>query len=101
MSRKLEQMYGELCCHQLITVLAPSKRGLNDWDCIRVNVDVPPRWYRIMCNENASKRGVRHGRFDTIVKRQHTLRALERMIAGNLKGRYAERILEISKTFKL
>ena len=99
--RKLEQMLAELESNQLVTVLAPSKRGINPWDCVRVNVSESPRWYKRLCSAHASKRGVRRGRFDTVIRRQHALAALNRMLRGNFNGRYAERILEIMPGVKI
>jgi hypothetical protein len=103
MSRKLQFMQAELEAHQLVTVLVPSKRhDRREWDQVRVNVDVPPAWYRKLCNLHASKRGVRRAKFDTIIRRQHTLSALNRLLSGRAKGTiYELRILEIAKGIKI
>lgn len=102
--RKLEYMLDMLESSRLEVVLVPLNPNQRNWDefgCKRVVVERNCFWYRTLCGHHASKRGVRRGRFDTIVRRQHTLRALERMIAGDLKGRYAERIMEILPRIKL
>ena len=102
MSRKLSIMLAELESSPLVTILVPSKRhDRREWDQIRCNVSVPPKWYRKLCGLHASKRGVRRAKFDTIIRRQHTLAALNRMLRGNFNGRYAERILQIMPTVKL
>lgn len=96
---RLEEMYGELCCHQLVVALVPSKRhDRRDWDCIRVNVDENPSWYKKLCAANASKRGVRRAKFDTIIRRRETLAALERLLAGKPNGTvYESRVMEVAK----
>ncbi len=96
--RRLILMQAELESSQLVTVLAPSKRhDRRDWDQIRCNVSVPPKWYRRLCNLHVSKRGVRRGKFDTKIRRRETIIALQRMIAGSRQGIYEERILAILK----
>lgn len=93
---RLEIMQAELEAHPLVTILVPSKRhDRREWDHIRCNVSVPPKWYRKLCGLHASKRGVRRQKFDTIIRRANVLRCLERMLAGNFRGRYAERIMSI------
>jgi len=102
MTRKLTIMQAELEANPLVTVLAPSKRRVNEHDCIRVNVSVPPSWYRKMCSLWPSKRGVRRAKFDTIIRRSNTLKALQRLIDRKPKGTvYEERILNILPAVKI
>lgn len=63
---------------------------------IRVNMDVNPRWYMEFCAQHVSKRGIRRGKPDTIIRRREVINALNRMInRGDKKSKYAQRILEI------
>lgn len=97
----LELMLNELQSHQLVTVLVPQKIRTNEGGMIRVNQDINCEWYRKFCANHPSQRGVRRGKFDTAIRRQHTIRALERMIEG--KGShspYAEELRRISKQFQ-
>lgn len=103
MSRKLQFMLCDLEINQLQTILVPSKRhDRREWDCVRVNVSVNCKWYRSFCSIHASKRGVRRGRFDTIVRRRETLKDLDRLLSGHPRGGvYEERILEAAKRIKI
>lgn len=103
MSRKLQFMLCDLESNQLQTVLAPSKRhDRREWDCVRVNISVNPLWYHRLCANNISKRGTRKGKADTIIRRQHVLSALNRLIYGMaVGGRYEERILDVARGIKL
>jgi len=80
--RALEWMLNELQSHQLVTILVPCKRPANEGGMIRVNADVNCAWYRRFCARHTSQRGTRRGKQDTAIRRQHIIRALERMIAG-------------------
>lgn len=77
-------MLDELQSHQLVTILVPCKRPANEGGMIRVNADVNCAWYRRFCAANSSQRGTRRGKQDTAIRRQHIVRALERMIAGKV-----------------
>jgi len=99
--RKLEYLLNELESNQLQVCLAPSRRRVNDHDQIRVALSKNAIWYQRFCAAHISKRGTRRGRPDTLIRRQHTLRCLERMIAGSRKGIYEERILAILPGLKL
>ncbi len=99
--RKLEYMLAELEGNQLQVCLAPSKRVRNETDMIRVPLSRNANWYRSFCSKYLSTRKRIHKKCDTLIKRQHTLAALNRMLAGNLRGRYAERILQILPGVKL
>lgn len=97
----LEHMLNELQSHQLTTVLAPSKRAdRREWDMIRVNMDINPAWYRRLCSRHPSQRGIRHGKFDTAIRRAHILNALERMTAGKKShSPYADELRRIASKF--
>ena len=91
-----EQMLNDLESHMLTTILAPSKRGENPWDQIRVNADFNPKWYQRFCADHQSKRKIRRGKFDTIIRRANVLRSLRQMIAGEPAGKYAPDLLKIA-----
>lgn len=86
----LTQMLNELECRMLVTILVPSKRSdRQEWDCIRVNADVNPRWYRNFCSQHPSSREIRRGKFDTRIRRANILSTLRRLIAhGPQKSKY-------------
>ncbi len=94
-------MLNELQSSQLVTVLVPSKRAdRRDWDHIRVNMDENPKWYRDFCARHPSQRGVRRGKFDTAIRRQHIVNCLGRLVAGKTsRSPYAEELVKISKRF--
>lgn len=60
---------------------------------IRVAIGQSPRWYSDLCREHERRRRKRYRRHRTIIKRCHTLRALERISAGRNGTVYAERLL--------
>jgi len=95
----LVEMLAELESSPLATVLAPSKRAINPWDQIRVNVSVPPLWYRNLCSQYRSHRGVRRGKFDTKIKRAAIIRVLTRLANGKRTwSMYAPELLKIAKS---
>lgn len=95
----------ELECFRLHVVLVPSSdpdwvergwmvRGADEENC---------EWYQEFCDRyqkhrlNKGPRGkskprMRRNYSDTAIKREHTVRALERIIAGKREGIYVERI---------
>jgi len=93
-------MLNQLEASQLAVALAPSRRQpKNDWDMIRVCVDVNCAWYRKFCLRHPSSRGVRKGKFDTRIKRRNTLRALRKMVDGIPAGKYEDDLARIAKSF--
>jgi hypothetical protein len=97
----LELMLAELESHQLVTILVPQKRHTNEGGMIRVNMDRNCDWYRAFCAKHPSKRGVRRGKFDTIIRRQHVIRALTKLAEGKpTKSPYAPDLLKIAERFK-
>lgn len=91
----LQTMLAELESSPLITILAPSKRSdRREWDQIRVNLSVPPKWFRALCNRHPSSRGVRRGRFDTRIRRANVLQLLNTLITrGHSRSKYAAEII--------
>jgi hypothetical protein len=93
----LEFLLADLHSNRLVTVLAPSKRSdRREWDCIRVNVSVSPRWYSALCSRHTSQRAVRRGKHDTAIRRANIVRSPERMIAGQDGGIYGEELRQIA-----
>lgn len=77
-------MLEQLESHRLEVMLVPlnpNGRNYCDGGMKRCVCDRPPAWYRKLCNEHPSSRGVRRGKFDTRIRRQNVLRLLRRMIA--------------------
>jgi len=95
----IELMLNELEAYPLVTILAPSRRSdRRDHDMIRVNMSVPPRWYRQLCGRHVSSRQVRRGRFDTRIKRANVLSTLRVLAAGRkTTSKYAPELLAIAK----
>lgn len=100
--KALEVMQAELESHMLMVVLAPSKRSdRREWDQIRVCMDVPPKWYRDLCNRHVSSRQIRRGKFDTKIKRANILRLLERLIENpKASSKYSTEIMKIAGKLK-
>jgi hypothetical protein len=99
----LEAMLDELESHQLSVVLVPlnpAQRGWNEYGMKRVVADSNCKWYRIWCSKNPSKRGIRRGKFDTLIKRFRTVNALRAMIRGEKSTYHREQLLEIAKVHK-
>lgn len=97
----LEQMLDELESHQLQVVLVPlnpSGRGYNEGGMKRVLADQNPKWYRTLCSQHPSSRGIRRGKHDTRIKRANILRALRQMISGKPAGKYSEDLRRIALT---
>lgn len=95
-------MLAELESHQLITVLVPQKQRTNEGGMIRANMDINCKWYRDFCAQHPSKRGVRRGKFDTIIRRANVVRALERMAAGEPSySIYEDDLRKIAERMKL
>lgn len=101
----LLQMQAELEAHRLEVILVPLNprlRGWNEGGMKRVCADVPPKWYRVLCREFPSSRGVRRGKLDTKIKRRNVLRALDRMVSGaGYFGKYRDEFLRIAEGIKV
>ena len=97
----LQLMLEQLESHRLEVMLVPLNPKLRNWNeygCKRVCSDVPPRWYRAMCREHLSSRGVRRGKPDTKIKRANVLRALNRMVScAGYGGKYRDELVAVAK----
>lgn len=105
MYRKLQLMLDTLDSHRLHVVLVPlnpNKRGWNEYGCKRVAADRNVTWYREFCSRFSSSRKRVHRKHDTLIRRQHILAALERLLSGKPKGTvYEERVLSVARGIKL
>jgi hypothetical protein len=95
-----EQLLAELESNMLVTVLVPSKRSdRRDSDMIRVNMSVPPKWYRKLCAANLSSRGIRRGKPDTKIKRRNIMALLRSLAAGRVpRSKYLADLARIAAT---
>ncbi len=88
----LKFMLDELRGNRLEVIKVPGRDG----GYIRRAITRNCEWYRRLC-DNHKKPRKRYPRPRTIIKRCDTIRTLERMIAGNLGGLYAERLTHIAE----
>lgn len=90
-----EQMRHELASRRLEVVLAPSP--VEHWPTDRqrrVVRERNPAWYREFCRQYPANRTRPRQRrkHDTMIKRQHTLRALAEIENGRIDSEYAKRV---------
>lgn len=90
-----EQMREELASRRLDVVLVPSP--VEHWPTGRQRRAVcgrNPTWYRQLCSQYHSRRSRprRRRKPDTLIKRQHTLRALAEIEDGRIDSEYAQRV---------
>lgn len=90
-----EQMRHELASHRLEVVLVPSP--VEHWPTDRqrrVVCERNPGWYREFCRQYPTNRSRPRQRRkpDTLIKRQHTLRALAEIEDGRIETEYAKRV---------
>lgn len=91
-------MLAELESSQLVVVLVPSRRAVNEGGCIRVAMDRNCEWYRRFCAAHGSSRVRHRALHDTCIKRRDTRRLLERLIAGRpSRSKYAEELRAIAR----
>lgn len=87
--------------HQLRVELVPLNPRLRNWSefgCKRVCSDVPPKWYRQLCNRHQSSRCIRRGKFDTKIRRFDVLRLLRRLVSNqSTVSKYADEIRGIAQ----
>lgn len=96
----LIQMEAELqshCLHTILVPLDPRKRNWNEGGCKRVNCDVPPLWFRRLCQKHTSSRGVRKGKHDSRIRRQNVLNTLRSLLAGKHRSKYDAELLGIAQ----
>ncbi|WP_269526509.1 hypothetical protein [Coraliomargarita parva] len=74
-----EFLLNELESQQLQVCLAPATEPKHEGHQVRVVMERNPPWYRRLCESFPSSRA---GRIRTRVKRQHILRLLDRLAAG-------------------
>ena len=79
---ELESSYPE-------TVKIPSQHG----GYIRVAVSKNAEWYSHFCRKHRG-RNRRFPKPRTIIRRQHTIKALQRMIQGDRETTYAKRLMD-------
>lgn len=94
--RALRGMLADLTSHRLEVTLAPSQQQeiAERGGMIRVVMDRNAPWYQRMCADFPSSRKRDKRAPDTLIKREHTITALESMIrTGMVKGANQERIL--------
>ncbi len=85
MTDAYQLLLDQLESHRLEVMLVPLNprlRNYNEGGCKRVAIDVPPAWYRRLCRDNPSSRGVRRGKPDTRIKRANVLALLRRLAIG-------------------
>ena len=92
-----KMMAEDLEANRLLVTLAPCWGWYGDDGRYRRIVEGRnPRWYREFCAMYQSNRSrTRRGRKpDTLIKRRHTLRALDEIWEGRIKTEYAQRVYE-------
>lgn len=88
-------MRQQLESQRLTVSLAPAKGWMGeDGKLLRVVEAQNPQWYREFCAQyEANRTRPRYGRKpDTLIKRAHTLRALQEIENGECATRYAQRL---------
>ena len=97
----LIEMQAELESHRLevqLVPLNPKMRNWTEYGMKRVCVDVPPKWFRKLCQKHTSSRAIRRGKHDTRVRRATILSVLRRLIAGQpTTSKYAAEIRGIAE----
>jgi len=85
-------MKAQLEAERLTVVLVPAKHGAG---MLRAVQNQNPQWYQEFCAQYESQRSKPRKRkhFDTKIKRAHTLRALAELSTGQVKSKYAQRLL--------
>ena len=101
MTEALQLLLDQLEPHRLHVILVPLNprlRNYNEGGMKRVCADVPPRWYRTLCYNNPSSRGVRRGKADTRIRRANILSVLRRLSAGlPSRSRYVPELMQIAR----
>lgn len=87
-----EEMLLELEANRLEVVLIPAPEKRHVGHCVRAVQDANPEWYRKFCAEYPSAR--KGTRIRTRIKRQATINALKRILEGETRGVYVERLLD-------
>lgn len=87
MVETLKRMLAELQGNRLVVAKFRVEGGY-----IRAPVSWNAPWYQRLCGAHTASRR-RYPKPRTIIRRQHTIVALRRMLRGDMTGVYAERIL--------
>lgn len=95
----LEQMLAELESSRLEVILVPLRRPANVGGMARVAASVNAPWYRRFCAAFPSDRIRRKAAFDTRIKRANTVAALNALIAGHCRSKYAPALLRIAAKY--
>lgn len=102
--QRFEQLLNELEASRLEVQLAPLNprlRNYNEGGMKRVVVSVPPTWYRKLCREYPSSRGIRRGKFDTRIRRANVLSTLRVLSEGRTTpSKYVPDLGRIAATIK-
>ena len=98
---RLQYLLDLLESHRLEVVLVPEKRPTHEMGQIRCVVSRNCDWYRKFCAAYPSKRGIRRGKFDTIIRRFNVERALRSLLAGQSGGIYGPDLVAIAERTKL
>ncbi len=93
---RLEQMLHELENSEHRVVAVPAGDPKHSGHKVRVAEYQNAAWYRRYNQEYQNARG-KMKRARTFIHKRKTLIALKRMLAGNLKGVYAERLLAFTR----
>lgn len=93
-------MLAELESNRLEVILVPEKRRTHEMGMIRCAVNRNCNWYRALCAKHPSSRGVRHGGFDTMIRRANVMRALNQMLRGVPAGKYEAELRGIARGLK-
>jgi hypothetical protein len=88
-------MVSELEGSRLTVELAPAREPKHGGHMVRVVSERNPSWYRRLCRAYVSGRRRARRKHDTLIKRRHTLRALEDIAKGRTRGSYIERLLPV------
>ena len=83
-------MLEDLKANRLVVALIPNPD--DGKRLIRAAVEHNPEWYRSLCSSFASGRTRPRRKFDTLIKRAHTLRALSEIAEGRASSEYALRV---------
>lgn len=93
--KTLKWMLAELTANRLEVCKIPSRiQGYR-----RIVIACNCEWYQELCRRYEYPRK-RYPKFRTMIRRCATIRALTRMIAGDYRGVYAERILSVMETME-
>lgn len=103
MKKILRYMLDELEGNYHEVVLIPAPDPMHSGHKVRATQYANARWYQKFNQEYVSIRGRGrkvYKRPRTYIIRGHTIKALQRMIAGNFEGVYADRLIQFVEHFR-